>query len=936
MKLGAFLKQYLKQSLQVFKHPKQMLPTIILTVVWIALGILQIKLKESLPMKVLNFLTYAQGGLYGGIFGAIGGILGKVVVAAFVNALIVPLFMGKKPFAQMAGGWKELLQNIGFQSKSAVAPLLKGFGAALLIYILFNTTARLENSMAGIMAAVSLALAMGKKSGFMWELAISYANSVSKGKKLNYQSILRALTGMTLGFALAVALSAFAPSLVSLLGIVALIVGWVFGKGTKKEAAAILSLLLLFTLSQQELRAQDEPSAASSEGTWVLVDKKTTLSSSSYDSGDYDAGNGVLNRVVIENVSGTVEHFEFDGDFIVRTPRSWTGGTGYDEASHSKSHAEAAVTPFEGPYRPGEVFEAHYNGKVNGPNIMQIYSNIHLQIFLSYYPGESATASWQFPNGDDQYWSFTFPTVEEAKGERFTISYRIQLVEVVLQIDYIFEWDEATPMSLQEISDILWWMTGGEGEHAPEEWTIAIAVIGGFGGAIGAGLGGGVGGGSVPGGGGEPPLSPEEQEWLRWQKEVDDRRKRYVKDNPDGTRTVVDPATGKEQTLYPNYGENGEQSGWKNENDTPYSEESLDEWLGWRERNSSAFAQDNATAEWNRADQRAQNDARNAADAERGSSAEADKHKKEGELIKAQREKEDYVEKIGNKYLTHHKSSDLKEQIKAVQRDILSERNEANKEYAGAIRAEGAAQELINQTQLVQDCCDTIINVGATMTGPAGARVRDAYNIAKGAAGRGSEAFATGGSVKDIVKSAGAGAVEGSIDVLGDHVEDMVGLTSLEGVGKKATTYAGQSFFAGAKAVVSGAIDGKTPKEIVNDAKEAAAKKAINNLYGELVDAAGNKLVSKQTQKWVKDGEYTKNAGEDIVKKIEKLQGGTEIATTVLKESTGNKVSDIIYDEGGVLDWTTEKGREAVKWTSAQKQALINTAKEYGKKHGKK
>ena len=131
MKLGAFLKQYLKQSLQVFKHPKQMLPTIILTVVWIALGILQIKIKDNLPMKVLNFLTYAQGGLYGGIFGAIGGILGKVVVAAFVNALIVPLFMGKKPFAAMEGGWKELLQNIGFQSKSALAPLLKGFGAAM-------------------------------------------------------------------------------------------------------------------------------------------------------------------------------------------------------------------------------------------------------------------------------------------------------------------------------------------------------------------------------------------------------------------------------------------------------------------------------------------------------------------------------------------------------------------------------------------------------------------------------------------------------------------------------------------------------------------------------------------------------------------------------------------------------------------------------------
>ncbi len=925
MKLGAFLKQYLKQSLQVFKHPKQMLPTIILTVVWIALGILQIKLKESLPMKVLNFLTYAQGGLYGGIFGAIGGILGKVVVAAFVNALIVPLFMGKKPFAQMAGGWKELLQNIGFQSKSAVAPLLKGFGAALLIYILFNTTARLENSMAGIMAAVSLALAMGKKSGFMWELAISYANTVSKGKKLNYQSILRALTGMTLGFALAVALTAVAPNLVSLLGIVALIVGWIMGKGTKKEAVSTMAVVLLCLLPQWEMRAQtnmddlvnafssiipDAPTGAKgddSEGVWVLKDIKTEVKSEGTRQ-VWFTPTTVYNLQITDNTKISFDFRE-------------------EKADGESGHCTSTISPVKGPYAPGEELCMNFSGSKEHPDITA-FGHI--------------CALWDNVHGIDNaitkqgYCCLIFPHPDDVFADHFEFTFTVTICDAYVSMKYIFEWDEATPMSLQEISDILWWMTGGEGEHAPEEWTIAIAVIGGFGGAIGAGLGGGVGGGSVPGGGGEPPLSPEEQEWLRWQKEVDDRRKRYVKDNPDGTRTVVDPATGKEQTLYPNYGENGEQSGWKNENDTPYSEESLDEWLDWRERNSSAFAQDNATAEWNRADQRAQNDARNAADAERGSSTEADKHKKEGELIKAQRKREDYVEKIGNKYLTHYKSSNLKEQIKAVRRDILSERNEANKEYAGAIRAEGAAQELINQTQLVQDCCDTIINVGATMTGPAGARVRDAYNIAKGAAGRGSEAFATGGSVKDIVKSAGAGAVEGSIDVLGDHVEDMVGLTSLEGVGKKATTYAGQSFFAGAKAVVSGAIDGKTPKEIVNDAKEAAAKKAINNLYGELVDAAGNKLVSKQTQKWVKDGEYTKNAGEDIVKKIEKLQGGTEIATTVLKESTGNKVSDIIYDEGGVLDWTTEKGREAVKWTSAKKQALINTAKEYGKKHGKK
>ena len=97
MKFAPYLKQYLKQSLQVFKHPLQLLPSILLTAIWIVLGIVQIRVQDNLPVKVLNFLTYAQGGLYGGVVGAIGGVLGKVLVAAAVNALLVPLFQGKKP-----------------------------------------------------------------------------------------------------------------------------------------------------------------------------------------------------------------------------------------------------------------------------------------------------------------------------------------------------------------------------------------------------------------------------------------------------------------------------------------------------------------------------------------------------------------------------------------------------------------------------------------------------------------------------------------------------------------------------------------------------------------------------------------------------------------------------------------------------------------------
>ena len=63
-KFGPFLRQQLKQSLEVFRHPRLLLPSLVLTLVWIILGIVQIKVQDSLPVKVLNFLTYAQGGLY--------------------------------------------------------------------------------------------------------------------------------------------------------------------------------------------------------------------------------------------------------------------------------------------------------------------------------------------------------------------------------------------------------------------------------------------------------------------------------------------------------------------------------------------------------------------------------------------------------------------------------------------------------------------------------------------------------------------------------------------------------------------------------------------------------------------------------------------------------------------------------------------------------
>ena len=825
MKLGAFLKQYLKQSLQVFKHPKQMLPTIILTVVWIALGILQIKLKENLPMKVLNFLTYAQGGLYGGIFGAIGGILGKVVVAAFVNALIVPLFMGKKPFAQMAGGWKELLQNIGFQSKSAVAPLLKGFGAALLIYILFNATARLENSMAGIMAAVSLALAMGKKSGFMWELAISYANTVSKGKKLNYQSILRALTGMTLGFALAVALTAIAPNLVSLLGIVSLIVGWIMGKGTKKEAVSTILLVILTLLPAQEARAQEDVPKANEDGVWVLANVKTT---------SFPVSSEIWGTPFsVSNISGTTTSYECSVTYNGQTG-TFRGG----------------VTPFEGPYKPGELVILQSRGEAADRGWFNLIMFCKYWMHGSFWPADdNIMIGWEM-RSDNPPCELTFPTHAEVGSDELTYSVWIEIGEKIIQTDYIFEWGGGNEILVAP--DWVKELLGDEGEHANEVWTVFVSLVGGL---MGGGLLGGAGGAAAGGGGLFPDgpgfLSPE-----------DERRRRFLKENEDGTRTMEDPATGKQYTLYPTYDEDGNQTGWKNENDTPYDEAGIDEWLDWRERNSSAFSQDDATAEQNLKDWRDRNEELRGYDEK--------EYKKKEEAIAAQRKRDDYIDKIANKYFVDLTSIEYgkgtakeKEEakIKAARKGINEMKKEALQKYREMAGVEEGLSILIAQTELVQRVCDSTITIGAQVV-PGGKTVQTYYSMAKNGLGRGFEAHGSGGS---FAKGLAAGSVEGALEVAQNNA-DVLG----DAAGSKMAEYGIQVGSGVAKEVFSGWYEGKSVKE--------TAKGVLGNASGEFIKIATGKVIGKGME-----GAPTKYV--EIGKEMsETFNTSYDVTTTLLKK----------------------------------------------------
>jgi hypothetical protein len=241
MGAGKFIIAYICQSLMVLKNPKQMLPTVLLGLVWLVLALLGSFGINPFPVRILSFLTFAQGGMFGGVFGAVGGILGKVAVAAFLNAAIVPLFQKKAPFSGIGGGIKGFFSGIAVKSITAVAPLLGGVGASLLLYAFMNSNQSLQNSMVGIIAFVMLLQNLGRQGGFLWGLAFSAANSLSKGRTPSYISVTRCISGMTLGFALGVALSVIGLRWCSGLGVLLLLVALISGvvSKNKKEAAKV-------------------------------------------------------------------------------------------------------------------------------------------------------------------------------------------------------------------------------------------------------------------------------------------------------------------------------------------------------------------------------------------------------------------------------------------------------------------------------------------------------------------------------------------------------------------------------------------------------------------------------------------------------------------------------------------------------------------------
>lgn len=223
-----------------FKNPKQLIPVIVLAVFWLLLGILQAFGISPWPLKLLSFLTFAQGGLIGGFLGAVGGIIGKAIFAYFVSALLTPLFTGKASKKLVREGFQRFISGFSLYSLGVAAALLIGIGVSLIVFNFLSGNSSLINSMPGLVGFVLAVRALIHRSGFFWNTLLMLANKLSKGRTPGGDTVHRFVSGFAVGGLAGVGLSSLPwPYFPYLLGLTLVIVGIVLGIAAKSRKEAV-------------------------------------------------------------------------------------------------------------------------------------------------------------------------------------------------------------------------------------------------------------------------------------------------------------------------------------------------------------------------------------------------------------------------------------------------------------------------------------------------------------------------------------------------------------------------------------------------------------------------------------------------------------------------------------------------------------------------
>ena len=275
----------------------------------------------------------------------------------------------------------------------------------------------------------------------------------------------------------------------------------------------------------------------------------------------------------------------------------------------------------------------------------------------------------------------------------------------------------------------------------------------------------------------EPPKRPEEQEK---QGEApppppteppapdpfaSETFKKYVTKDADGDLIVRDPATGKE-TVYTNNGDGTYKNLTTKQDWTPAE---IDDHLGYRDRNSVNLKQDaELAAKW-KAEQRAQWDAQNERDRERGYSDEMKEFRDWKAAQEAAEKKQEHLEELARQYGVPPTKEAVKRAIK-LEQGIESAFAEEN------IALGDSFDKWVTGLEVTEKVCDAGVNIMATCV-PGGTVVKNVYTFVKEPLVGLSEAVAEdkglSGAIGNVVVGMGKGALGVIQNEAGNLTKDM-------------------------------------------------------------------------------------------------------------------------------------------------------------------
>ncbi len=527
--------------------------------------------------------------------------------------------------------------------------------------------------------------------------------------------------------------------------------------------------------------------------------------------------------------------------------------------------------------------------------------------------------------------------------------------------------DEETRQELRTTMDgLLAWLSGegdplGLGEHTDAKMsavinslsTIAailmtnglVSIAGGGSGLVGTLTSG------ITGAGGTPPPTPDTSqidglEPKRKEDEDEDNTpppppdpnadlfKQYVKTDADGDLTFTDPVTGKE-TIYIN---NGDGTFTNLNTGQSWTREEIGDRLRYETENQALLKQDADQAARNAAEQRAQWDAQNQRDLERGYSDEQKAYADWKQEQADQQKHQEYLEKMAAKYHVPPTDKAVKDAIKfeQVMNEIDAKTHLAEAEAIG---------ESINYLEKVDKGCEVAVNV---MSGavPGGSTVKNVYTFAKSTLVATSEAVADGKSLEEGAAHIFVGMGNGALGVLQNEAGNLTEGKSYAMLKELGVNVLTEDLKAGMNAIAEGKSIDEIGKTLINTTGSKTAEFGVGKLISGSLGALGkrasdsldatkvptlsdhNKVIfdtssARTLDKWLnKTHEFNVgpqvstfnvnvgNSGVSIAKGVGAGLFSGQLNTGALTEGIiGETVSNTLgYDWGGdVAEWANDK-----------------------------